>query len=256
MTSLSPLQAPFLKMITLLPERADVGRFPFDRFAHLLDDEFSLSFERPVTFLVGDNGTGKSTILEAIAGLCGFNPGGGSSDHLLDRSVERGPSLLAEALRPSWLPKVSKGFFFRADTFAEVAGYIDEVGSPAVQGGQQLDLQSHGEAFFAVFAERFGTRERCMYLLDEPENALSPSRQLAFLRLLREWEQSGNAQMIIATHSPILMSYPGAVILAFDGATIEPMEYEDTEHYRVTKGFLSNPERYYSELFSDEGASS
>jgi len=190
-------------------------------------------------------------MIEAIAGLCGFGPAGGSSDHLLERPPNDDPSLLADALRPSWLPKVSKGFFFRADTFADVAGYIDKEGSAEVHGGRRLREQSHGEAFFTVFANRFGTQDRAMYLMDEPENALSPNRQLAFLRLLREWECSGNAQIIIATHSPILMSYPGATIYSFDGQSIEPVDYEDTEHYRVTRGFLMNPNRYLAELFDD-----
>ena len=99
---------------------------------------------------------------------------------------------------------------------------------------------------------RFGAKDRCLYLLDEPENALSPTRQLSFLRLLRDWERSGNVQVIIATHSPIIMSYPGATNLSFDGDAIVPVEFEETEHYRVTRAFLGDPERYLRELFDED----
>jgi len=245
------LGSPFLKRITLLPEKVDREDFPFSRFPDLLGNEFSLDFPTSVTFLVGENGTGKSTLLEAIAMLCGFHIGGGGSDHHLHETADHSESNLAQALRPSWLPKVSKGFFFRSDTFTDVARYLDDVGAPSANGVRLHD-QSHGESLLSLFADRFGTSERCMYLLDEPENALSPTRQMSFLRLLRDWELSGNAQIIVATHSPIIMSYPGATILNFDGDRIEPVEYEETDHYRVTKAFLGNPERYLRELFDDE----
>lgn len=245
------LNSPFLKSITLLSEKVDRGHFPFNRFPDLLGDEFALEFPTPVTFFIGENGTGKSTVLEAIAKLCGFHIGGGGSDHQLHETSDRSESVLADCLRLSWLPRVSKGFFFRSDTFADVARYLDNEGAPGA-GGARLHDQSHGESLLSLFADRFGTSERCMYLLDEPENALSPTHQMGFLRLLRDWEASGNAQMIVATHSPIIMSYPGATILNFDGKQIERVEYGDTEHYRITKAFLGNPERYLKELFDDQ----
>lgn len=243
---------PFLKRVTLLPDKLDRERFPFTRFPGLLRDDFNLEFSGSITFFTGENGTGKSTILEAIATLCGFHIGGGGSDHQLHTTAERSHSLLAEALRPSWLPKVSKGFFFRSDTFAEVARYLDDVGMSREIDGRRLHEQSHGESMLSVFVNRFGTNERRLYLLDEPENALSPTRQLSFLRLLRDWERSGNVQVIIATHSPIIMSYPGATNLCFDGDDIAPIEYENTEHYKVTRAFLGNPERYFQELFGED----
>lgn len=249
----SGLSSPFLKTITLLPDEAAWDRFPFDHFGFLKTKDFKLDFPTPVTFFIGENGTGKSTLLEAIAKLCGFHLGGGGSDHQLHETSDRSESVLGDSLRPSWLPKVSKGFFFRSDTFADVARYLDDEGSPG--GGGLLHEQSHGESLLALFADRFGTSERCMYLLDEPENALSPTRQMSFLRLLRDWEASGNAQMIVATHSPIIMSYPGATILSFDGESIESIKYEETEHYRITKAFLGNPERYLAQLFDDESES-
>lgn len=247
------LSPPFLKRITLLTDRADREHFPFSRFPGLLSDGFSLEFTEPVTIFVGENGSGKSTVLQAIANLSGFAAGGGDSQFQNHYTADSTDTTLAEALRPAWLPKVSRGFFFRSDTFADVARYIDDEGDPYKVHGGPLWHRSHGESFMAVFADRFKPSERCMYLLDEPENALSPTRQLSFLRLLRDWERSGNAQIIVATHSPIIMSYPGATILSFDGDGIESVAYEETEHYRVTRAFLGNPEKYLRELF-DEGS--
>lgn len=248
MNSNVSLTAPFLKRVSLLPETIDRAQFPFSRFPDLLDDGFTLEFPAPVTFFVGENGAGKSTLLEAIAKLCGFHLGGGGSAHQLHDTPDQSESVLAESLRPAWLPKVSKGFFFRADTFSDVARYLDDFGAP---GGLKLHEQSHGESLLSLFSDRFDTDARSMFLMDEPENALSPTRQMSFLRLLRDWENSGAAQMIIATHSPIIMSYPGATILSFDGDSIAPMDYEETEHYRITKAFLGNPERYLAQLFDD-----
>jgi predicted ATPase len=245
------ITAPFLKRISLLPDRADEQSFPFNRFETLLRGELKIEFPGAVTFFVGENGTGKSTFLNAIAALCGFGVSGGGSGHHLASTSEGGGSTLASALRPSWLPRVSKGFFFRSDTFTDVTRYLDETGDPALHGDRRLDEQSHGESFFSVFKGRFSTKDRCIYLMDEPENALSPMRQLGFLGLLREWEESSNAQMIIATHSPILLSYPGATILNFDGESISPVEYQDIEHVQVTKAFLGNPERYLHQLFDE-----
>jgi len=209
--------APFLKQVSMLPGGAEEDGFPFNRFPHLFNGDFRLEFDSPVTFFVGENGSGKSTLLEAIAQLSGFHRGGGGDWHQLHETAEMEGSRLAQALRPSWLPKVSRGYFFRADTFADVARYLDEEGDIAVHQGRRLAHRSHGESLMAVFGDRFVVSERSMYLMDEPESALSPMRQLSFLSLLHEWVQSGNAQLIIATHSPIILSYPGADIRWFDG---------------------------------------
>ena len=246
----SSLKAPFLKSIQVLPDRIERNSFPFNAIPFLSEDGFEVRFDSPITIFVGENGTGKSTVLEAIAALAGFHAGGGSHSHQLHRTSEQESSSLAKALRASWLPKVSKGFFFRSDTFAEVTRYIDDEGLGS--GSGPFAERSHGEAFLHLFIERFNARDRCLYLLDEPEAAFSPSRQLAFMRIMREWEKSGNAQIIMVTHSPILMSYPGATLLNFDKDGITPIIYEETEHFKVTKAFLNNPEKHLSQVLSDQ----
>ena len=248
----SSLKAPFLRRVSLLPEKADRTRFPYTRFPDLLTDDFTLEFDRPVTLFVGENGSGKSTLLQSIAQLCGFHAGGGDASHQLQQTSDSTDRTLSGALRPSWLPKVPKGFFFRSDTLADVARYIDDADELHHVHGGPLWERSHGEIFMSVFNDRFGAKQRCMYLMDEPENALSPLRQMEFMRLLHDWEATGNAQVIMATHSPILMSYPGADIRYFDGTGIAPIAYDDIPHVRITRGFLANPARSLAELFAED----
>jgi len=214
--------------------------------------EFDLELSRPVTFFVGENGSGKSTLLEAIAHKIGFGLGGGNRNHSLGDAAVDAP--LSAALRLSWLPKINTGFFMRAESFFNLASLVDEVTEKNPKwlrsyGGKSLHAQSHGESFLALFANKF--RSRGIYLLDEPEAALSPMRQLGFLALLNRLEKTGLAQFIIASHSPILLSYPGAEILSFDGADIKRIQYADTEHYKITKAFLDSPELYFKHLFSE-----
>ena len=241
--------APFLRRVVSLPETFDRTRHPFDvpAFSQGID----LSFRATVTFFVGENGSGKSTLLEALAECCGFGPEGGSRDHNREALAER--SALAQALRLSWLPKVSEGFFLRAESFYNFATYIDQVSNLRAYGGKSLHQQSHGESFLALFANRF---EQGIYILDEPEAALSPQRQLAFLKIIHDLAAPAQAQFLIATHSPIILSYPGAVLLSLDGDSIEEIDYRECEHYRVTRDFLNAPERYFKHLFAqaaDEG---
>ncbi len=244
------LTAPFLKNVSMIPEQRNTDEFPFNTL-RFLNDTFRLNFETPVTFFVGENGSGKSTVLEALAQLCGFHKSGGSHMHQLYSSDDGVVSGLRNALRPSWLPKVSQGFFFRSESFFNVARYVDMEGTPYKDwGGKKLHGQSHGESFLAAFENQFKTDQKKVYLLDEPETALSPTRQLSFLSLLHEWHQSGNAQMIIATHSPILLSYPNARIVEFSHDELREVSYEDTEHYKITKAFMANPERFLKELMS------
>lgn len=211
-----------------------------------------LEFVEPITFFVGENGSGKSTLLEAIAEQIGFNPAGGSTQNYQAYDVHAADSALADYIHLAWLPKVSNGFFLRAETFYQFATHIDTVEATnfAPYGGKSLHHQSHGESFLSLFTHRF-TKERAIYLLDEPEAALSPSRQLAFLRILHDLTASGNVQFIIATHSPILLGYPQAQILQFDDHGIEEVAYEDTDHYNITRYFLNHRENMLATLFDE-----
>jgi len=242
----------FLKRLTFdwgkAPGR---GAYPFNVPALINCD--SLELDHQVVFFVGDNGTGKSTLLEAIAYQSGFGVGGG--DRSLDMKLSDASAQLASVMTLSWLPKISRGFFLRAETFFNFAKYLDELAhdpfvGPQIYnsyGGKSLNEQSHGEAFLSLFTNRFWGKS--LYILDEPEAALSPQRQLAFLGIMKDLEDS--AQFIIATHSPILMAYPGAKIYHCDEEGIRPIDYMDTEHYRLTKAFLDNPERFFKRLFDE-----
>jgi len=198
--------------------------------------------------LVGENGSGKSTLLEGLAWAVGFNVLGGNRDHHFAEGSDG--YALGRALHLSWRQKVTDGCFLRAETFFNFASYLETVGSTfSSYGGQSLHAQSHGEAFLSLFQHRF---EDGLYLLDEPEAALSPQRQLAFLGILHSLATARIAQFIVATHSPMLLTFPGATILSLDGAGIRPVRFEDTEHYRITKDFLDAPERFYRHLFAKE----
>jgi predicted ATPase len=204
-----------------------------------------LVFRAPVTFLVGENGSGKSTLLEAIATAWGFNPEGGSRNFMFaTRPSESGLHEYLQVVRGHRRP--GDGFFLRAESFYNVATEVDRLGMQSAYGGISLHEQSHGESFLAVFLDRF-----CgggLYLLDEPEAALSPSRQLSVLVRMQDLVRQ-HSQFVIATHSPILMGFPGADILLLDESGICRVEYEETEHYFVTREFLLNRERMLAELF-------
>ncbi|NOU86544.1 AAA family ATPase [Paenibacillus sp. LMG 31460] len=206
----------------------------------------SLSFRTNVTFLVGENGSGKSTLLEAIAYQSGFNTAGGGKNNYYD--VEASHSILGDHIRLSWMPKITNGFFLRAETFYHFASHLDTLPeSLQYYGGRSLHEQSHGEAFLSLFKHRFG--KKAIYLLDEPEAALSPARQLALMRVIKDLEKE--AQFIIATHSPILLGFPDAQIINFDVHPIEEIKYENTLHYIITRRFLENRKSVLQELFSD-----
>ncbi|GIN60200.1 hypothetical protein J27TS8_01930 [Robertmurraya siralis] len=213
-----------------------------------------IEFNNPVTFFVGENGSGKSTLLEAISYQCGFNSAGGGRNNNYD--VDSSASDLGDYIRLSWFPKTNKGFFLRAESFYHFASYLDELAQedPTFHyqgyGGKSLHQQSHGESFLSLFTNRFG--EEGIYLLDEPEAALSPARQLTFLRVIHELVNKDHAQFIIATHSPILLGYPDAQIYNFDESPIQEIRYEETEHYRLTLNFLTRREKFLYELFRDD----
>ena len=235
--------APFLRRVVSLPEEVDPTRYPFNvrAFSHGID----LAFRTNVTLFVGENGSGKSTLLEALAECCGFNPEGGNRDH--HRAIFADRSELAQALRLSWLPKVTEGFFMRAESFYNFASYIEQVSDLRAYGGKSLHEQSHGESFLALFANRF---EQGIYILDEPEAALSPQRQLSFLKIIHDLETPGHTQFLISTHSPIVLSYPTAVLFSLDGDAIREIAYRETDHDLLTRDFLNSPERYFKHLFS------
>lgn len=218
-----------------------------------LNKGLQLKFKSNVTFFVGENGSGKSTLLEAIAEQCGYNLRGGNRNHNLNTgySFNGYESALAREMQVIWNgPRISDGFFMRAESFFNFASYIDElaVEDPRIlkaYGGRSLHQQSHGESFLSLFSNQF---ENGVYILDEPEAALSPARVLAFMSVIHELEKNGRAQFLIATHSPILICYPGATILQFDEDGVRETQYEDTEHYQVTKAFLNNPGLYLHHL--------
>ena len=215
----------------------------------------SIEFGKEVTIFVGENGSGKSTLLEAIAVGLGFNAEGGTKNFSF--GTRNTHSSLHSFLRLSRsFKKYQDGFFLRAESFYNVATNIDELdeapsfGPPIKDsyGGISLHEQSHGESFLALMVERFGGNG--LYLLDEPEAALSPNRQLAVLSRMHQLIKD-DSQFVLATHSPILMAYPGALIYQIDSTGIYPIKYKDTEHYAVTRAFLENPEPMLKELFRD-----
>lgn len=198
-----------------------------------------LELHSKVTFFVGENGSGKSTLLEALAVALGFNPEGGSKNFRF--GTRSSHSELHQYLRiTKGFRRPKDGFFLRAESFFNVATEIENLEVTSSYGGKSLHEQSHGESFLALMMNRFG--ENGIYLLDEPEAALSPQRQLSVLSLIHELVNNGS-QFIIATHSPILMAYPEAWIYSCSGSGISRIDYHNTEHYRVTHDFLSNPER-------------
>ncbi len=213
-----------------------------------------LPLHAPVTFLVGENGTGKSTLLEAIAVAAGFNPEGGTKNFSFATRATH--SKLHECIRLARYGFPRDGFFLRAESFYNMATNIDEMdeagglGAPVIEsfGGVSLHEQSHGESFLSVVMHRFGGNG--LYILDEPEAALSPMRLMTLLseidRLVKR-----NSQFIISTHSPILMAYPGAEILELSEQGICSVDYRETEHYQVTRRFLENPEKMLHYLLEE-----
>jgi predicted ATPase len=218
-----------------------------------LNKGLELKLKSNVTFFVGENGSGKSTLLEGIAEQCGFNLRGGNRNHNLNTGYrfEGYESELTRYLQLSWTPRrINEGFFMRAESFFNFASYIDElaVDSPRIlqaYGGRSLHKQSHGESFLSLFNNQF---ESGIYILDEPEAALSPARILAFMSVINELDRSGRAQFLIATHSPMLICYPDATIYQFDESGMHEIGYQDTEHFNLTKSFLDNPGLYLRHL--------
>src|SRR3954465_5018463 len=238
------LPAPYLRRIWLNQDRVtEPDAYPF--CLPFLRDGFELSFDRAITIIAGENGTGKSTLLEGIAVLAGYDEAGGGKGYMpVDHSnaLEVMGGQLSQALRASWLPKITNGWFFRAESFFSVARYLDEMAQKYPMGGgppPDFLSHSHGEGFLRFFQER--CQRQGIFIFDEPESALSPARQIEFLKLLRRMDRSGICQVIMATHSPMLMAYPNAQLLRLGKYGLEPTTVEQTDHYRVMREFCDDP---------------
>lgn len=206
-----------------------------------------LDFHPSVTFLVGENGSGKSTLLEAIAVAVGLNAEGGSRSFNFDTysshsKLHRYLKLTRGIFRPI------DSFFLRAESFYNVATEIDRLEVIDAYGGKSLHAQSHGESFITLMMDRFSGNS--LYLLDEPEAALSPSRQLTMIARLHQLVQEGT-QFVIATHSPIIMAYPNSTIYLLNDDAIQKVDYEETEHYQITKNFINGYSRMLDILMED-----
>lgn len=254
------IDGPILDQVTInFDPSTDFNTYPFS--LPIIKNLKSINFPTQVTFFVGENGAGKSTILEAIANKAGFGAEGGSKNINFKTSAEKtydGAELLAQQLTLSWRHKPKNGYFFRAESFFNIANYIDQIarqgGGPeltyAPYGGKSLHEQSHGESFMAFFQNRLGNNG--FFILDEPEAALSPQRQLSLMVIIHEMCKNPDAQFIIATHSPILLAYPNATIYSCDTDVISKIAYTDTQHYQVTKQFLNNPDNFLHHLLQQE----
>ncbi len=263
-----------LKALSFRPFSEAQG-FPFN--LPVVQSLKELAFRTPVTFFVGENGTGKSTLLEAIA--CAIDAVTVGSESLRTDKTLVDVRRLAQALKLAWGKRTHRGFFLRAEDFFGYARQLNQVRADLEQDlkavdedyrghsnfavlqarlpyqrelgdlqqryGEGLDQRSHGESFLALFQNRFVPDG--LYLLDEPEAPLSPLRQLAFLAMLKEMVEQ-NGQFIIATHSPIILAFPGATILSFDQLPIQPVAYGDLEHVNLTKAFLNDPEAFLHRL--------
>ncbi|AMN44489.1 AAA family ATPase [Rhodoplanes sp. Z2-YC6860] len=246
------LPAPYLQRVWLDREKiGDPDAYPF--CLPFLQKEFDLGFDRAITIIVGENGTGKSTLLEGIAALAGYDEaGGGKGYRPVDHSnaVEVMGGQLSKALRASWLPKITRGWFFRAESFLSVARYLDEAARDVGELPPDFLSHSHGEGFLRFFQER--CQRQGIFIFDEPESALSPSRQVEFLKLLRRMDESGISQVIMATHSPMLMAYPDARLLQLTKYGLDTVRMEDTGHYRLMREFWMNPKAFIETMMGDE----
>lgn len=239
-----------LKTITILRDRVENHHdYPFN--VPVIRNLTELRLRSRVCFFVGENGSGKSTLLEAIASHYGFGPEGGNRNFSSDSS-ESNHSVepLARALRLAFDSRTGAGFFLRAESFFNIVSKMDVLGIGDPNDGRSLHSRSHGESFLALLNTKF--RRNGLFLLDEPEAALSPQRQLAFLVLMHDVVRDyKNAQFIVSSHSPILLGYPGAQIFSFDGTRIEETEYDRLANVQIVRRFLNDRERYLQELFKE-----
>ena len=225
--------------------RINSEHYPTDHFypfnVPVLQTAIELSLESPIAFFVGENGSGKSTLLEAITQKCGVHIWHKPKRHLAHHNPYE--TKLSDYITITWANGGVPGSLFRAETFRDFADFLDDVaicdpGRLKYHGGKILNTLSHGEGILSYFSTRYHIKG--IYFLDEPEAALSPASQVKFLNVLQQVEEAGHAQFIIATHSPILLAYPGAQIFSFDGSRIDEIAYEDTPHYRLYRQFFTD----------------
>jgi predicted ATPase len=238
-----------LKKITLLSERVDDWNiYPFN--VPTISTFSELMIRSRVLFFTGENGSGKSTLLEAIAADYGFGPEGGNRNFSHNSTTSNNAiDPLAEVLRLSFDVRTGAGYYLRAESFFNTATYIDQLGVGGY-GDRRLHDQSHGESFFTLIGHKF--RSNGLFLIDEPEAALSPQRLLSLLVLLHDTlQQHKDAQFIISTHSPILLAFPGAQILSFDHGLIHEIDYEDASPVRIVQRFLNDREHFLNELLQE-----
>jgi predicted ATPase len=214
----------------------------------VLQQTRSIKFSSPVTFFIGENGSGKSTLLEALARRCRIHIWSGVENTRVDPNPYE--EMLFLYLEVEWTDGIVPGSFFSSQIFRNFAGLVemweaDNPGQIEYFGGKSLLTQSHGQSLMSFFKARY--KIKGLYLMDEPETALSPKSQLELLKLLQEMSALGHAQFIIATHSPILLACPGSLIYSFDHTPAKTIRYEETEHYRIYKNFMENPKRYLKE---------
>ncbi len=237
-----------LNRVLLYPEKfPDIYVYPFN--LEVLQKTVEIPFVHPVTFLVGENGTGKSTLLKAICRKCDIH---------IWQDTERSryqynhyEEELYKYIGVEWTAGPVPGSYFASQIFQDFARFLDEwaKADPGILeyfGGGSLMTKSHGQSLISFFEARY--KIKGIYFLDEPETALSPQSQLKLLRVLKNMSEAGHAQFIIASHSPILLAYPGATIFSFDSAPVKPTRYEDTEYYRIYRDFLINRDRYLKDI--------
>ncbi len=257
------MTVPYVAQLTLndtssLDRNAFPGNLAFTQ-------DLDLSFDSPVTFFVGENGSGKSTLLEAMAVLARLPISGGGmneydSNHAFDEQ-----SILAGSLSLAFIRQPKDRYFFRAETQAHFASLLEQrrddpdfvlaggLRADPFQryGGRSLHQMSHGEAFLSVMQNRI---DEGLFLLDEPESALSPQRQLGLLALMHNLSRTGKSQFFIATHSPILLTFPGAGIISFDHGPLEQIDLQETSHFKITRDLLNNPEMYWRHLAATDNS--
>lgn len=244
----------YLSSIRAKPELGRQRGYPFSLpVVQYLAEQGEISLDAPVAFFVGKNGTGKSTLLEAVAVAWGFNPEGGTRNFNFS-TVETHSRLYRYLTLAKGIKRPKDGFFLRAESFYNVASEVDKLNEEdgmllQYYGGESLHRRSHGESFLALVTERFGGDG--LYLLDEPEAALSPTGQFTLLAALGRLVKR-DSQFLIATHSPLLLSFPGAVIYQFSDGGVARVRYEETEHYQLTRSFLQNPQRMLDILLADD----